>query len=191
MTKVLLAAVVLTAGVPGPPETSALRAVRFARNACERRLGPVSVKLVENGGDVALAALQSCTPPTGRRLCMFFNDGRAEKLDFDALLACIARPGNGEEVAAWAMAHAADLEDPAAFQAYVNDPLPIALRLKPLDSMVAEFREGERVRESAAEAAQQPWRTPELSPWLLPAGVLVVGAVVVALKRRRAAKTAG
>jgi hypothetical protein len=164
---------------PGPREKRAAREFAIAR------VGIVARSLVETYGESAVNALFACSVPVGQRLAEFHNAGKlAEFPRPAALLDCIGQPGNGDDVALWAMQpeHARQLTDPAAFEAYLLAPLDHALGLRDLATSAAEVR-AHRI------ASQAPRGLSALPRWLdgqvIVGGLAVLGIVILFLWRKR------
>lgn len=168
-TALVLAAVVAQTPIDNPRQR---RAAREYVVAC---LGPVARPLVETHDDGA-AALLNCDLLTARRLAEFHNQGGLARMPCPAtLLRLIATPGNGADVARFAIRHAGELTDECAFAAFRRDPLVYALHLRPLADGAARVR--------LARSWSGWWK----SPWTLVAALGLVLAVALALPTRRRA----
>ena len=167
---------------PGPREKRARREQAVAY------VGPVARSLVETYGEDAVAALFTCSPSVGRRLAEFHNAGELAKLPRPAdLLRVIGQPGNGDDVAVWAMQpeHARVLADVASFDAYLLAPLEHALGLKDLAGSAAEVR----AQRLGAPPPSPPGPQIALPAWLngqtIAAGLAGLGIVVLLIWRKR------
>ena len=117
------------------------RARRARREQAVAKAGPVARDFVETDGDEAVAAIFACSNEAATKLAEFYASGGLNNLPRpNALLRAIAEPGNGDDVALWAIRHASELEDTDAFDAYVQSPLEYTLGLKQLAAGAAEAR---------------------------------------------------
>jgi hypothetical protein len=115
---------------------------------------------VETYGEHAVVALDACQVATGEKLVALFNSGDMKKWPRPAdLLVVIAKPNHRDDIALFALECHRELEDLDAFEAYLADPLTIAMRLKPLAQAAAEMRakrlQGLEVADAIAQALQQ------------------------------------
>jgi len=159
------------------------RARRAQRERAVAMVGTDERDFVETLGDDAVAAVFACSRSVAVKLAQFYSSGEMNKLPRPRdLLRAIAQPGNGNEVALWAMSHTAELSDADSFDAYLVRPLEYALGLKQIAEGAAEVR---------ARRQQQAPATPQLSEEqkrtvLVVAGLLgIVGFVVWRRKRSR------
>jgi hypothetical protein len=146
------------------------RARRARREQAVAKAGPIARDFVEREGDEAVAAIFACSRAVAVKLAAFYASGGLDKLPRpDALLYAIALPGNGDDVAVWAMRHASELEDPDCFEAYVQSPLEYTCGLKQLAAGAAEAR----ARRLGTLAAGQPQAT--AAPPITQQEVILVG----------------
>ena len=104
-------------------------------------VGPNAREFVEKQGDFAVAAIFACSRPVAVKLVQFYSSGDLDELPRPTdLLRAIAQPGNGDDVAIWAIRHAGELTDKDSFDAFVRSPLDYALGLKQLAAGTAEVR---------------------------------------------------
>lgn len=90
-------------------------------------------------GDEACLAVFACSLPVARKLAEFHASGKLDKLPRTRqLLRVIGQ--HGDDVAEFVLLHANELEEPASMDAFLDHPLEIALRLKPLDVAAGEIR---------------------------------------------------
>jgi hypothetical protein len=143
---------------------------------------PSARDFVETLGDEAVAAIFACSRPVAVKLVEFYSSGKMSKLPWPrSLLAVIAKPRHGDEVALWAIYHAGELSDPDSFTAYLSSPLEYALGLKQLATGAAEVRT-RRLNQRA------PPTTPSLSgdaKLAIVIGVAVVLAGFLLWRRKR------
>lgn len=117
------------------------RARRAERERAVAKVGPEARDLVETHGDEAVAAIFTCSKAVGVKLAAFHSSGELGKLPRPRdLLRVIAKPGNGDDVALWAIHHVRELADLDFFDAYLHNPLDYALGLKELAAGAAESR---------------------------------------------------
>jgi hypothetical protein len=115
---------------------------RAWREQAVAEVGPVARDFVETMGDDAVAAIFACSRPVAVMLAEYFNSGGMGKLPRPrGLLWVIGQPRHGDDVAVWAIHHAAELADVDSFDAYLISPLDYAMELKPLAAGAAEVRE--------------------------------------------------
>lgn len=132
------------------PSAAELQARRF-REAALAKVGPVARNFVDAEGDAAVAAIFACSAPVGAKLALFYSSGKLRKLPRPHDLLCIiGRPGNGDQVALFAIGHASALVDPDSFDAFLMNPHDYMWGLKALG---AATRTG-RVQANAAEASE-------------------------------------
>jgi LPXTG-motif cell wall-anchored protein len=102
---------------------------------------PNAREFVETHGEEAASAILACSRPVAVKLVEFYSSGEMGKLPQPrALLAVIARPRHGDDVALFAIHHVGELSDSDSFTAYLSRPLEYALGLKPLAAGAAEAR---------------------------------------------------
>jgi hypothetical protein len=121
------------------------RVRRAYREQAVAEVGPIARNFVETMGDEAVAAIFACSRPVAVMLAEFYVSGGMGKLPRPRGLLCvIAQPRHGDDVAVWAINHAAELADVDCFDAYLISPLDYAMGLKPLAAGAAEVRERRR-----------------------------------------------
>jgi hypothetical protein len=178
---------------PPAPKRPTARQRRADREAAVARVGECSRALVEEFGEPATAALNTCSPEVSRKLSLFHSSGALAKVARPAdLLLCIARRGHGDDVALFAIRNVEKLTDPDVLTAFVEEPLDFALELQKLSDGGAAVRS----RRQHAQAVQ----TPALKSWQPPlpqdadyktitlclGGFIVVAGIGLLFKRRRA-----
>jgi len=160
------------------------RVRRAWREKAVAKVGPNARDFVEKQGDDAVAAIFACSRPVAVQLVEFYSSGELGKLPLPrGLLAVIADPRHGDDVALWAIYHARELSDTDSFDAYLRSPLDYALGLKKLATGVAEAR-ARRLNQAATTAAT--WEVPLSDDEKL--GIVGVAGLVIAgflLWRRR------
>ena len=114
---------------------------RARREKAVAKAGPISRDFVETEGDEAVAAIFACSKPVAGQLAEFYATGGLGRMPRPGdLLRAIALPGNGDDVARWAIRQASELEDTDSFEAYVQSPLEYTCGLKQLAAGAAEAR---------------------------------------------------
>jgi len=104
-------------------------------------VGPGARDFVETHGDQAVAAIFACSKPVAVKLAEFHACGELDRLIRPRdLLWVIAQPGNGNDVALWAIYHSNELFDRDAFDAYLLSPMEYAMGLKDIATGAAEAR---------------------------------------------------
>lgn len=136
--------------------TSADPRVRRAhREAAVAKVGPSARDFVETEGDEAVAAIFACSKPVAVKLVEFYASGEMGKLPRPReLLLGIAQPGQGDDVALWAIQHAGELTDADSFDAFLISPLEYALGLKQLAAGASEVRARRLSRVGAARTSE-------------------------------------
>jgi len=157
---------------------------RAWREKAVAAVGPVARGFVEGpAGDDAVAALLACSKPVAEELAVFYASGELGKLPRPRdLLRVIAQPGNGDEVALFAMHNARELADVEEFDAYLQSPLEYALGLKPLAVGAAEAR---ALRLNAQAAATRPWAADAFQVIAAFGGVVAMFALLAWHRRRQ------
>ena len=117
------------------------RVRRAAREKAIATLGPGARPFVEAYGENAIAAIGACSRHVALKLVAFYDSGQLNRLARPGkLLAVISDPRHRDDVALWAIEHAAELNDPDSLEAYLSDPLEYALGLKALEAGAARMR---------------------------------------------------
>ncbi len=168
------------------------RARRAWREQAVANVGPIARDFVETQGDEGVAALFACSKPVAIKLAQFHASGELGRLPRPRdLLVAIAIPGCGDDVALWAIGHAAELSDRDSFDAYLMSPLEYALGLKPLAAGAADVR-ARRLQQAAI--AMRPAAAPQANGWeqmapetklCIAGGVFLIGAVAIVMWKRR------
>ena len=97
------------------------RARRAQREKAVAVVGPKARDFVESRGEEAVAAIFAVSKPVAEKLAEFHASGEMAKLPRPQdLLRIIARPGHGDDVALWAIAHVRELSDVDSFDAYLE-----------------------------------------------------------------------
>ncbi len=121
-------------------------------------------------GDEACAAVFACSLPVAQKLAEFHASGKLDKLPRTRQLLTVIGQ-HGDEVASFVLQHASELEDPVSMDAFLESPLEIALRLKPLEVAAGEVRTRRQVVPRRAET----------NDGLHALGIVVGGGVFLAL----------
>jgi hypothetical protein len=178
---------------PNPPAPSGVsglhpRVRRALREKVVAAVGPVARDFVEGDwGDDAVAALLACSRPVAVKLAEFNASGELDRLPRPRdLLRVIARRGNGDVVALYAIQHATELADADAFDAYLQNPLEYALALKPL---AAGAEEAQSRREKGPAVVTPTPAASQGNDWQAVAavagGVILLALVVWRFRQRQ------
>ena len=160
---------------------------RARREQAVAKAGPIARDFVETQGDEAVAAIFACSKPVAEKLAEFHATGGLGKLPRpDDLLRAIAQPGNGDDVALWAIRHANVLEDTDGFEAYVRARWSTRCGLKQLAAGAAEARA--RRLNGLAGGPPQATAAPQITQQeliLVSCGCLVLVALWIWRRRQR------
>jgi hypothetical protein len=164
---------------PAPPPNSA-EARREARDQVLRSVGPEALAFTKKFGDLGIAALQQCSPETGKRLIALFNNGQYARLtNQQGALETIRQ--NGEPAAAWLCNNIGKLSDPEALQCFNKSALDYAFDLKDIERDAEELRASRKLMPS--------WLKTETGEWNMTAigmgGAALVLLAAVLWKRRQ------
>ncbi len=163
------------------------RARRARREQAVAKAGLIARDFVETEGDEAVAAIFACSKPVAKQLAEFYATGGLGRLPRPGDLLCaIALPGNGDDVALWAIRHADLLEDTDCFKAYVESPLEYTCGLKQLAAGAAEARA--RRLNGLAGGPPQATAAPQITQQeliLVSCGCLVLVALWIWRRRQR------
>jgi hypothetical protein len=169
------------------------RGRRALREQAVANVGPIARDFVETQGDEAVAALFACSKPVAVKLAQFHASGGLGRLPRSRdLLLTIAHPGCGDDVALWAIGHAAELADRDSFDAFLMSPLEYAMGLKPLAAGAADMRV-RRLQQAAMPTRPVP-AAPLANGWeqmapetklCITGGVFLIGVAAITMWRRR------
>lgn len=103
---------------------------------------PQARTAVEKYGESFVVAVSACSPEVAARLADFAAspDGLCKLPKPNDLLHVIGSPQMGDDVAIWALQHAAELRDVDNFGAFLIAPLQYVLSLQSLSTGAAQYR---------------------------------------------------
>jgi hypothetical protein len=155
MNAILLAAALSAGQLPvvpvAPPERKApgnIEARKEARDRLLVGLGREALPFLKATGDRGIAALQSVSPETGKKLVKLFDEGHMAKWkSVSPVLDAIRANGDAhaEAVGAWVALHHTELEDPDAIALFCASPLEIVYEMQDLRLRAEEARASRKV----------------------------------------------
>jgi hypothetical protein len=164
---------------PQPYPQNSAEARKAARDQVLRSVGPEALAFTKRYGDLGIAALQQCSPETGKRLVALFNSGDLARLrNQQAALAAIQR--NGNPAGAWLCDNIGRLSDPEALELWCKMPLEYVYDLKDIDRDAEDLRASRKLMPS--------WLKTDAGDWNMTAigiGALVLLLVAAVFWKRR------